>query len=111
MTVKLVAAWFDLWCGVFWDRAKRSLYVLPLPCLGLVFEFGTKPQPTVEPADAAEARDALSLFYQHLNRYGVVEGGTPQEHASQDACFSAYSAVVEAERKLAARPAARKAQR
>lgn len=36
-------AWDDLWIGVMWDRQKRCLYILPLPCVGIVVDFGTKP--------------------------------------------------------------------
>lgn len=40
MKIKPLFAWYDLWVGVFWDQRKRKLYVLPLPCLGFVLEFG-----------------------------------------------------------------------
>ena len=40
--VSLVCAWYDLWIGVFIDRAKRRLYVLPLPCLGFVIEWAAE---------------------------------------------------------------------
>lgn len=39
MKIKPLFAWYDLWVGAFWDRAKRKLYVLPLPCIGIVFEL------------------------------------------------------------------------
>jgi hypothetical protein len=39
MKIKPVVAWYDLWVGMFWDRGKRRLYVLPLPCLGVVIQF------------------------------------------------------------------------
>lgn len=39
MKIKPLLAWYDLWIGVFWDRIKRRLYILPLPCIGVVLEF------------------------------------------------------------------------
>ena len=38
MKIRLLFAWYDLWIGVFWDRKTRRLYVLPLPCVGIVVE-------------------------------------------------------------------------
>jgi hypothetical protein len=35
-------AWYDIWIGVFIDRAKRKVYVFPVPCFGLVIELPTK---------------------------------------------------------------------
>ncbi len=40
MRIRPIFAWYDLWIGAFIDRAKRRLYVLPLPCIGIVFELG-----------------------------------------------------------------------
>ena len=37
--VKPVLAWYDLWIGVFIDRPKRRVYVLPLPCIGIVVYY------------------------------------------------------------------------
>jgi len=42
MTIKPIFAWYDLWVGAFWDRAKRKLYILPLPCVGVVIEFNQR---------------------------------------------------------------------
>lgn len=39
MKVKLIFAWYDLWIGVFIDRAKRRVYILPLPCIGIIVEY------------------------------------------------------------------------
>lgn len=39
MTIKPIFAWYDLWVGAFWDRKSRKLYILPLPCVGIVLEF------------------------------------------------------------------------
>lgn len=38
--VSFLFAWYDLWVGLYWDRKARKLYILPLPCLGIVFDFG-----------------------------------------------------------------------
>jgi hypothetical protein len=38
--VSPICAWYDLWVGFFWDQKKRWLYVLPLPCLGIILKFG-----------------------------------------------------------------------
>lgn len=37
--VRPMFAWYDLWVGVFVDRAKRRVYIFPLPCLGLVVSW------------------------------------------------------------------------
>ena len=42
MRVYPIFAWYDLWIGFFWDANKRKLYFLPVPCLGIVFEFTRK---------------------------------------------------------------------
>jgi hypothetical protein len=43
MSARFIFAWYDLWVGVFWDRKGRRLYILPLPCVGVVIEFARKP--------------------------------------------------------------------
>lgn len=43
MTVRLIFAWYDLWIGAFWDQAKRRLYILPIPCIGIMLDFGELP--------------------------------------------------------------------
>ena len=39
MTVRPIFAWYDVWVGMFWDRKLRKLYILPIPCVGLVIQF------------------------------------------------------------------------
>jgi hypothetical protein len=41
MKLKLVIAWYDLWIGAYWDREGRRLYLLPIPCVGVVIQFET----------------------------------------------------------------------
>jgi hypothetical protein len=44
MKVKLLFAWYDLWVGLFIDKAKGKIYVFPIPMLGLVITYSTKKQ-------------------------------------------------------------------
>lgn len=39
MRLRLVFAWYDLWIGVYWSRHDRTLYVLPIPCVGIAIAF------------------------------------------------------------------------
>lgn len=39
MTFRLIFAWYDLWVGVFYDRPRRRVYILPVPCIGLVIQL------------------------------------------------------------------------
>lgn len=38
-SIKPLFAWYDLWIGAFWDGGRGRLYLLPLPCIGLVIQF------------------------------------------------------------------------
>jgi hypothetical protein len=44
--VRPLFAWYDLWIGVYWDRGHRRLYILPIPCVGIVVQF---PLPRLKP--------------------------------------------------------------
>lgn len=37
--VRPIIAWYDFWVGAFWDGNKRRLYILPIPCVGIVIHF------------------------------------------------------------------------
>lgn len=39
MAIRPIFAWYDLWVGAFWDAGKRRLYILPLPCIGVVIDI------------------------------------------------------------------------
>lgn len=45
MRIKPLFAWYDIWVGIFWDRAKRRLYVLPIPMFGVVIDFAAGEKP------------------------------------------------------------------
>jgi hypothetical protein len=42
LKIKPIFAWFDFWVGVFWDRKAKRLYVLPVPMIGVVIQFGVR---------------------------------------------------------------------
>lgn len=39
MRIKPLFAWYDIWIGVFIDTKKSKIYILPLPCIGVVISF------------------------------------------------------------------------
>lgn len=39
MRIRPIFAWYDLWVGAYWDSAKRRLFILPIPMIGVVIEF------------------------------------------------------------------------
>jgi len=43
MKIRPLFAWYDLWVGVFIDTARRRIYVLPIPCIGIVIDFEFNP--------------------------------------------------------------------
>ncbi len=56
MKIAPLFAWYDLWVGAFWDGAKRRLFILPIPCCGVVIDFTPRPRTALEMAmDAVKA--------------------------------------------------------
>ena len=43
MRIRLAFKWYDLWIGAYWDRKGQTLYVCPVPCVAIVFVFGSLP--------------------------------------------------------------------
>jgi hypothetical protein len=37
-----VCKWVDFWIGFYWSRRDRTLYVLPIPCVGVAVTFGQR---------------------------------------------------------------------
>lgn len=38
--IRPLLAWYDIWVGAYWDGENRKLYLLPIPCVGIVVQFG-----------------------------------------------------------------------
>ena len=34
-----LAAWYDMWMGVYVDKVNRRVYVMPVPCLGFWIDY------------------------------------------------------------------------
>lgn len=39
MQVNPMFAWYDLWVGAYWDRKSKTLYLFPLPMIGIRILF------------------------------------------------------------------------
>lgn len=39
MKIQLLFAWYDLWIGLFYDKKKNWIYILPLPMIGIVLKL------------------------------------------------------------------------
>jgi len=43
MTARPFFRWYDLWIGAYWSCENRTLYICPLPMLGVAVRFGGQP--------------------------------------------------------------------
>lgn len=39
VSMRPIVAWYDMWIGAYWDRRTYRLYILPVPCVGVVIQF------------------------------------------------------------------------
>lgn len=35
MKIKFIFKWFDFWIGIFIDKQKNTIYILPVPMIGI----------------------------------------------------------------------------
>lgn len=82
MTVKPLFRWFDFWVGAYYDRKTRTLYMCPLPTIGVALQFGPESEPNVD-ADvralaAMATRDReLRIWRNPAGSYGARLGKAP----------------------------------
>jgi hypothetical protein len=43
VTIQPIFAWYDLWVGAYWSAKDRTLYLFPVPMLGVRVGFGPRP--------------------------------------------------------------------
>lgn len=67
MRIRPIFAWYDFWIGLFWDREKRRLCVLPVPCCGMVFDFVARPE-TRLPKETHPSSDDLAAWFDGATR-------------------------------------------
>jgi len=48
MKIKFIFKWYDLWVGIFIDRNKRWIYILPFPTLGIIIKLPPKPDSKIK---------------------------------------------------------------
>jgi len=57
-------AWYDLWIGVYFDKKKNWLYILPFPTIGVIIKFEC-------PREKDE--HALNTYMRELTKEQMVE--------------------------------------
>ena len=91
MRVTPIVAWFDMWVGAYWDSKNRRLYILPLPCIGVVIHCKAPPSAKGE-QDAlctmlANARHEAARLGYCAGHNDTVEGTyTDPSEAAADIC-------------------------
>lgn len=63
---RFVAKWYDFWVGVYWAKETRTLYVLPVPCLGLSWTFGVG-------ATATRMADVTASLKKQVDKHALLD--------------------------------------
>lgn len=37
--IEFIFKWYDFWVGIFYDKKKNWIYILPLPMIGIIIKL------------------------------------------------------------------------
>lgn len=75
MRISVIVAWYDLWVGAYWDAPRKRLYVLPIPCVGLVFDLSPlEVRPSVGDPGVRDPDFVCTEYSPGKPEYGRCEG-------------------------------------
>ena len=69
---RFVFVWFDLWVGVYIDKAKHRVYIFPIPMLGIVIQF-KRHLPAIYICPKCKRLWANHKSQNYFLEYGVLE--------------------------------------
>lgn len=84
MKFKFIFAWYDIWVGAFYDRAKNWLYLFPVPMFGFIVKLpqirywltSNKTGDVIGSTDADGLEYAMTQDDVHGVKYWAVNGET-----------------------------------
>lgn len=75
MKINLVTAWYDVWVGAYYDKRRHRLYVLPVPCIGVVIDLPSSWRLRALAAEARQrTREAACRVLGHSKGYWYGPG-------------------------------------
>jgi len=39
MKIEFIFKWYDFWVGIFYDKNKKWIYILPIPMIGIIIKI------------------------------------------------------------------------
>lgn len=83
--VRPIFAWYDAWVGAFYDRERRRLYLLPVPCAGVVVQLPGAPRAIDEHVDARD--DLIHTLWLYIGRHTEKQLTTAQKELLYDIVY------------------------
>ncbi len=78
MKVRLCFAWYDLYVGLYYDRRNRTMYIFPIPTMGLSIEFKESSMESV-----SQCLNRKELEFATLTRENAELRGLLRKHQYQ----------------------------